>query len=89
MSTKHFESARDAEIKRLKTELAKNDTVGDEVMGLRIKIVDLQKENAALRELVDGAEDVVESMRESPAQIAWARAWLERAMAIRKEAENE
>ncbi|HOD97836.1 MAG TPA: hypothetical protein PLT63_03580 [Syntrophales bacterium] len=49
MSTKHFESARDAEIKRLKTELAKYDTPRDETTGLRIKIVELQKELAELK----------------------------------------
>lgn len=41
------------------------------------EILDLQAENTILRELVDGAEDIVGAFKpESPAQVDWKKEWL-------------
>ena len=51
------------------------------------EIARLKSENAALRELIDGVEDVVESFGKTDAQIYWREMWLKRVRKL-KEAEQ-
>jgi len=56
----------------------------------RAKIEELKKENKRLRELVDGAQEVVEiSNFTFPAQREWKAAWLKKAAQALKEASHE
>jgi predicted nuclease with TOPRIM domain len=56
----------------------------------RARIRELEAENAKLRELVDGAKEIVEIANcTSPAQREWKAAWLKKAAKAMKEASHD